>query len=489
MENDIVLYNIQLEDHLNGINEEKLPQIFAEQVHFLEKANQEYDNARDKEKQARQKVEDALIEADKLIASAKNMGEHTASKKKFLMFEWTSKKDEIDAIKQNLIEMINHNESSAEAQKKLAEVQSSLMESQTAILQVQKAHIEYQQQIANATKFVLGLSAYNMGVSQSIYENLKEILAGETPEKLGELAQQQLFLALDQIRNLESFNTRVKKNESLIEDLNSDIVATQKEIDEIGELYKKQNLQISENAQDIDKLEQQYKEQNDRISNNLSKILHQDKILVVHEKKAIQHESKIAKNTDKLSEHEQILNAHEDKCKEFKELFAAQEKEDKKQNLQIESNLEKIQQVELRLVEVKNAQEKNDETIKKALHDLSQQVFEELSTLENNNKDMLQETISSLLSAINQEIIALGTQLEESKKQTAIEFSNISNQINDMNKVLSNNISKTNSKFAELTNNITTLDAIINKKAWKIVISIITLTSLILNILQISGVI
>ena len=51
-----------------------------------------------------------------------------------------------------------------------------------------------------------------MGISQSIYINLEAILSNESPEKMGELAQQQLFLALDQIRKQESLVRRIYWN-------------------------------------------------------------------------------------------------------------------------------------------------------------------------------------------------------------------------------------------------------------------------------------
>lgn len=278
------------ESQLTNIDEKKLPQIFTAQVQLLEKANQEYNNAEEKELQARKRVETALTNADKLIDDAHNVGGHTAKVKQFLWVKWTSKRDEIKALKDNLKELIEHSEYSAEAQKQLAEVQSSLMESQTALLHVQKAHMEYQKQIATATKFVFGLSAYNMGVSQSIYLNLKAILSDEKPEKLGELAQQQLFLALDQIRNQESLITRINENNNHIESLTLQIEEKQREIEEISrvdqeqdrliaegiEKDKEQDEQISENAQDIDVLEQQDAEQDKLIAEGIEKDKEQD---------------------------------------------------------------------------------------------------------------------------------------------------------------------------------------------------------------------
>lgn len=331
----ITVINPITENQISSIDEEKLPQIFTEQVRFLEKANQEYSKAEEKEQQARKKVETALKEADALIDAAKNVGSHTAKKKKFLWAEWTSNSDEIDALKENLKEIIDHSEDSAEAQKKLAEVQSSLMESQTAILQVQKAHMEYQRQIANATKFVFGLSAYNMATSQSVLIKLKAILSGASEEQLGELAQQQLFLALDQIKNQESIITRINENDDLIKKLNLEIEKKQKEIAEIGELDKEQDRRISANANALEEHERAISEQ---------------------QKKDKEHEIKISENAQDI---DNLEHQNEEQDKLLAEMVVADEKQDEL----IEQGIEKDKVQDKVLAEMAIADEKQDELI------------------------------------------------------------------------------------------------------------------------------
>lgn len=458
MKDEVIVINSDLENQLATIDEEKLPQIFADQVHFLEKANQEYCNAEEKEKQARKKVETALKEADKLIEAAKNVGGHTAKKKKFLWAEWTSKRDEIDALKNNLKEIIDHSEDSAEAQKKLAEVQSSLMESQTAILQVQKAHMEYQRQIANATKFVFGLSAYNIGVSQSIFVNLKAVLSGETPEKMGELAQQQLFLALDQIRNQESLITRIKENENLIESLNSDIAAKQREIDEISELDIEQNRRISENAQDIDALEQQDAEQDKLIAEGIEKDKTQDA---------------------QISENAQDIDALEQQDAEHDKLIAEGIEKDKSQDAQIFENAQDIDELE-----------RQDAEQDKLIASIFKKVDEQSKTLDNHSKanEELEQKIQELSKSTTEAIATLKRDVEKSNE-------NFTNKISDLSAEFNNAIAKLqgeiktqrkeiNSEVEELKNKVISLNIAIGKKGWKIVISVVAGASLLLNILQ-----
>lgn len=330
------------------IDEEKLPQIFTKQVSLLEAANQEYCNADEKEKKARDRVADALNAADDLIVAAKKVGGHTAKKKKFLRIEWASRTDEINVLKKNLAELIKHSENSAEAQKKLVEVQAALMESQTAILHVQKAHMEYQRQIAETTKFVFGLGAYNMAISQSIYENIAAILSNESPEKMGELAQQQLFLALDQIRNQESIITRINENDAVIENLNLEIIKKQEEIDEIVNLEETQNqliaegiekdrvqdAQIAENAEDIDQLEKQAEEQDKLIAEGIEKDQAQDKqieenceSIAENRDNITENRESIAENRDNITENREGIAANRDNIAENRSKNAEQDKD------------------------------------------------------------------------------------------------------------------------------------------------------------------
>lgn len=449
MKDKAIAINPDLENQLATIDEEKLPQIFTEQVHFLEKANQQYCKAEKKEKQARKKVEIALKEADDLIEAAKNVGGHIAKKKKFLWAEWTSKRDEIDTLKTNLKEIIEHSENSAAAQKKLAEVQSSLMESQTAILQVQKANMEYQRQIANATKFVFGLSAYNMGVSQSIFVNLQAILSGETPGKMGELAQQQLLLALDQIRNQESLITRIKENENLIESLNSDIEAKQKEIDEISEVDEEQNRRIYENAQDIDALEQQDAEQDILIAEGIEK----DK----------EHDEKISENAQDIDE---------------------LEKQDKEQDKLIAKISKKVDEQDKEL----NKHSERDDELEKKIKALSQTNDEMIAILKKNiseNADIANKHISLLESKVEKHIEDISDSIK--KANEAFE-----EKIVDLSTELQNAIAElkdgTNLKVGNLEDRIDSLDKAFSKKVWKIAVSVVAGTSLILNALQILGI-
>ena len=133
-------------------------------------------------------------------------------------------------------------------------------------------------------------------------------MSGESPEKMGELAQQQLFLALDQIRNQESLITRIKENDDHIENLSLQIADKQREIIEIcrvnqeqdrliAEGIKKdqqQDVQISQNAQDIDTLERQGAVQRQLIDQMSATDKVQDALIAQGVKKDAEHDKMLA---------------------------------------------------------------------------------------------------------------------------------------------------------------------------------------------------
>lgn len=203
-------------EQLSDIPEAKLPEVLTQRVRLLEETNRAYKIAQEKEATAKRKVDAAIMNADRLIDNARSAGGHTARTKKFLWHEYSSTSDKVEALEMNLRELIDSGIENAQAQKQLTQVLSAFADSQTALLNVQKSQMAYQAQVADATKFLYGLSAYNMASSQSVLIKLQAVLSGASKEKLGELAQQQLMLALDQLKNQESIMLRMRENKNSI---------------------------------------------------------------------------------------------------------------------------------------------------------------------------------------------------------------------------------------------------------------------------------
>lgn len=312
-----------LENSLVNIEEERLPEILSQRLELLEKTNLAYSDAKDKEAAAREKVAHALSKADELIEAAGKVGGHTAEQREFLWIEWTSKADEIDALKRNLQDIIEHGENSAIAQKELVEVQAALTESQTALLKVQESQMAYQSQIADATKFLYGLSAYNMASVQSVLINLKEVLSGASKEKLGEMAQQQLLLAMDQIKNQESIILKIKENKQLIESLDFEMEESDSKIEDLQKQDAEQDsfiedLQKQDAEQDslIEDLQKQDADQDSSIEDLQKQDAEQDNLIKDLQKQDAEHDKlieELLRNMEMLENEKEDLEILADK--------------------------------------------------------------------------------------------------------------------------------------------------------------------------------
>lgn len=328
-----------LENSLVNIEEERLPEILSQRLELLEKTNLAYSDAKDKEAAAREKVEHALSKADELIKAAGKVGGHTAEQREFLWIEWTSKADEIDALKRNLQDIIEHGENSAIAQKELVEVQAALTESQTALLKVQEAQMAYQRQIADATKFLYGLSAYNMASVQSVLINLKAVLSGASKKKLGEMAQQQLLLAMDQIKNQESIILRIKENKQLIESLDFEMEKSDSKIEDL----QKQDVEQDSLIEDLQK---QDAEQDSLIKDLQKQDAEQDNLIEDLQKQDAEQDSLIEDLQKQDAEQNNLIENLQKQDEEQDNLIEDLQKQDAKHDKLIEELLRNMETLE-----------------------------------------------------------------------------------------------------------------------------------------------
>ena len=359
-----------LESSLSNIDEERLPQILSQRLELLEKTNQAYDVAKKKEEATRDKVKAALTKADALITESQNVGQNKARERKFLWADWTSKKDEIEALKANLQEIISHGENSAVAQRELVEVQAALAESQKALLDVQKAQMEYQGQIADATKFLYGLSAYNMGSVQSVLINLKAVLSGANKEKLGEMAQQQLLLAMDQIKNQESIILRIRENKELIDSLDVELQESGSRIEDLQKQDAEhdsliENLQKQDAEQDslIEELQKQDEEQDSLIEDLQKQDEEQDKLIAQTVETTVEHERLIQEAIEADEEQDKLIAQNAEKAKEHERLIQEAIEADEEQDKLIAQNAERAKENTRLIQEAMVADEEQDKLL------------------------------------------------------------------------------------------------------------------------------
>lgn len=170
--------------------------------------------------------------------------------------------------------------------------------------------------------------------------------------------------------------------------------------------------------------------------------------------------NKQAKLTDKVKQQSKLIKLHSKQLIEHKKDLEAQYKKNAKFEHEISYNRDKIdsikktvKQQEYELIERNNALDDKYSSIIKQLN-------EELSKLEGN--------VSSEINSVNKQLIKTITDLKE--------------EILNKDKEVDN-------KFIDLQRRVSSLDIITSKLGWKIGISIIAVSSLILNIIQICGII
>jgi len=483
------------EQELLLIDETKLPVVLTERLNLLEKTNIAYDSAKVKEKNVREKVDKALEHADELIVKARGAGSNTSESHSFLWFEWTSKSDEIDTLKANLKEMIDCGIESAEAQKVLVEVQSALADSQTALLQVQETQMAYQHQIADATKFLYGLSAYNMASTQSICINLQAVLSGASKEKLGEMAQQQLLSAMDQLKNQENTMSRIRENKNLIDGLSMDLSNHNCRIESNAE----KNFELDRRIDALEKSDMEFHIKGIKQDNFIQASIEHNKKQDVKIEELVQmdnEQDKLLQNgVERDRKQDELLANHDEKLSEHDESFEEQRNKISKLELQNGNNTYEIKVLKNSLKQQgQSLTEKNTELDKKYA-DTTQQLKDELSKFKDiANKD--RETIVRNLSLVSESVNTQISLLKEELSKVEVDLSHeinfveekLINTIAELKEEISNKDKEVYDKYTDLKGRIDNLNVITKKLGWKIGISIVAAGSLILNILQICGI-
>lgn len=420
------------------IDESKLPQLIADRMALIEETNKAYKEAKEKEKTSREKVDRVLKRADELIKETEALkGELTTEKKKFLMFEYTSKKEEISAIKTKLKKMVENDIESADARKQLAEVQSALADSQVSILKVQETLMAYQNQVADMTKFLYRLCAFNISTTQSIWISLEASITGASEEQLGELAKQQLYLTIDQIKNQENILGKVRENEKVIDALGIEIDVHKQEIDS----NKKENINLDkqikilkqkeeelfaqlhakgmliqetikhDEKQDIQIKEQIQKgiERDKKIEERIAYDEKQDKELKEHALKDAEHDKQIKERIAYDEKQDKILEqqAHKDEehDKQIAERIAYDEKQDKILEEQAYKTEKHERQIKDRVAYDANQDKILDEHTRKILEydkllliqqEKNDKYEQELANLQELNNELKQEILQNV---------------------------------------------------------------------------------------------
>ena len=312
---------------------------------------------------------------------------------------------------------------------------------QISAAEAQKISFEYQTKLAEITKYLFGLGASSIAMNRSVVRELELKLKGASAEEISDLAKQELVNVVTQLKAQEDIMLKqdkimkeVKTNHDGISQINADIT-------KINSETGKHETAISDNA---DKIEQNKKE--------LSAQHLKDE---EHDKALAQHAEELAAQRLKDEELDKELEEHD------KEL-TAQHQKDEEHDKAIAQHAEEL-----------SAQHQKDEEHDKALA----QHAEELSA-QRQKDEKLENRLADLLN-----IFSKFEQDAKEQKQANEEY------LNEIRKQLSDISSANENGRKELSERADLLQNAINKKGFKISVSAIAILSLILNLLQIFGVI
>lgn len=330
-----------LEMELTSLDESMVPSVIAERMNNVAVINEKYEVALKKKNAAQKKVDTALNKAESLIKKAESLGELDVKTHKFFKREWSSKGDRIAALEKCVKSIGEYGSDTAELQKSIVEIQNATLESQEAIMNVQKYQMEYMEGTTKAMKFLYGLSAYGIASTESIVANMDLILHGIKKKDLGEMAKQQMYLVMDQIKSQENLHSRMDKTEDGLEGLREELRLRSEEDNE----RDRRILEREEKDREQDKLlkvqASKDREHDKAIAAGKQKDIEQDKLLKAQVDKDREHDKAIVAGEQKDAEQDKLLKAQVEKDLEHDKAIAAGERKDAEQDKLLKAQAEK----------------------------------------------------------------------------------------------------------------------------------------------------
>lgn len=325
------------------------------------------------------------------------------------------------------------NYSKKEAINLLQSASEGLAEGLMTAAEAQKVSFEYQTKLTEITKFLFGLGVSNIAMNRSVVRELELKLKGASEEEISDLAKQELRNVILQLKAQE------------------DIMIKQEELKGKVKNHHYQLESINTQLDNIEKLEEE-----------------QDTLIFSHSKKLLKYE----------------------------EIFEEQNKKNALLKEEISDNTSKINELENSLKQQGQLFLKKNNAFDKKYSEITKELQEEVSDLTNTtNKDRetIKNDISSLMESMNREISLVKENLHKTETDLSNELNSIEekliNTISELKEEVSKKDKEVNNKLTDLKNRIDNLETLTSKMGWKIGISIVAAGSLILNILQIFGVI
>ena len=344
-----------LEMELTSLDESMVPNVIVEHMSNLAVINENREMALKKKEAAQRKVDEAFSKAENLVDKAEALGKLDVKTHKFFTHEWSTKGERIEALEECVKNIGEYGSDTAELQKSIIEIQNATLESQEAIMDVQKYQMEYMDGTTKVMKFLYGLSAYGIASTESIVTNMQLILSGVRKKELGEMAKQQMYLVMDQLKSQENLHNRMDKTENRIEELQEEVhihfredYERDRRILEGEEKNQAQDQEIIRQAQI-----------NDELIERVTK----------REIKDQEHDEKIEKGENKDKEHDDSIHQLMDSTANFSNMFVEKEEKDRSQDQEIirQAQIDKEHDKKIAVIEDKNTEQ--DEEIQKLINE------------------------------------------------------------------------------------------------------------------------
>ena len=272
-----------LQNELATMDDSRLPEILSGRLKAIADVNTEFEKAKEMKKKADDAMKGKLAVAQNLIDKADGVHRINPTTHRFFNHEYSTKADRIIELEKRLEDLGKYSSEAAVYQKQLALVQEAVLQSQTAVINVQEYQMKYLECTSEALKFLYGLSAYGIASTQAIVTNLELVLSGAKKKELGEMAKQQMFLVIDQLKSQENLQLRMEKNEDLLDDLQEELRLHAEKEEEYDDRFRKGEERDKKQDEQINKQIQKDAEHDKSIADGIEKDKEQDKKLLESE--------------------------------------------------------------------------------------------------------------------------------------------------------------------------------------------------------------
>ena len=357
--------------------------------------------------------------------------------------------------------------------------------SQISLAEAQEKLFEYQTKLSEITKYLFALGTSNIAMNRSVVREIELKLMGASSEEISQLAKEELRTVIAQLKAQEDIMTKQEALTKKTKEHASRLGILDRQMGEFEDAQKDQGEQIEKNISKIS-------EHDDRLKDQMKKDEEIERRLEGQEAYDEEQQRRIDENSELLGEHRKLIESQEKKDEEIERRLENQEAYDEEQQRRIDQNSELLSEHES-LIETQKRKQDDSE---KRVAELKSQLELEANALRkeaDENFGNLNAAVSSLEEKINGMISELRAEADQSNDEHKKKLENTADELKQIIEQLKNEVSAnkiaTDSKAEELESRINVLSDAMSKKGWKIAVTVVAATSLLLNILQIFGII